>query len=109
MGNCLPRNAKNKTPSKLLSLPRELRNTTHDKIPRDLQIDWLWNTQGYTDTRYATFDVIKVTFHNAPEPGVLAECTRLHNEMLEQDQLQKKALFVSITMMNRVTKMHFTS
>ena len=105
MGDCLSRLARSKSTSKLLTSPREIRDNIYDKIPRDLQIDWLWNTQGYTDTRYATFDVIKVSFHNAPEPGVLAECTRLYNEMLEQDQLQKNALSVSITMMTRVTRM----
>ena len=44
MGNCPSRLAKKKTTSKLLALPRELRNNIYDKIPRDLRIERHWNT-----------------------------------------------------------------
>ena len=59
---------------------------------------------GYTDTRYATFDVIKVSFHKTPEPGVLAAWTRLRGEMLEQVQLNGRELSVSISIMTCLTK-----
>ena len=103
MGNCLSRFAKQKTTPRLLALSREIRNSIYSHIPRDLNIEWLWDTQGTTGTNDPIYDVIQVTFYNAPEPGVLAACTRLHEEMLEQDQLHSKELSVSITMLTRAT------
>ncbi|KAI4648382.1 uncharacterized protein J4E79_010004 [Alternaria viburni] len=104
MGNCLSRFTKHKTTSRLLALSRELRNNIYAHIPRDLTIKWLWNTQGTTSPSDSIYDVIQITFHNAPEHGILATCTCLREEMLEQDQLHNEELSVSITMLTRVTR-----
>jgi hypothetical protein len=63
----------------LLNLPRELRNQIYEYLRHEVTLDWRWDC---TRTRRIPF---RVRVPNAPRLSVLLVCSRLHEEILEED------------------------